>query len=119
MEKYKIKLEEEKKLLEEELKSIGVYDKETEDWEATPDSELNSQEVLDEADMASRGEEYIERTSTLSTLEDRLNSIKRALSLIESGEFGKCEVCGKDIDSDRLDVNPSARTCADCMNKVS
>ena len=118
MEKYKTKLEEEKKLLEEELSSIGKFDNETNDWEATPESEEKAQDVEDEGDMADRAEDYEKRSSSLSVLETRLNDVKNALSLIEKGEYGKCEVCGNKIEEERLDVNPSARTCEVCMNKV-
>lgn len=118
MEKYKIKLEEEKKLLEEELSSIGKFDTETGDWEATPESEIKSQEVQDEADMAERAEDYEERSSTLSALESRLNDIKKALIKIEEGKFGICEICGNNIEEERLDVNPSAKTCEADMEKA-
>ena len=118
MEKYKIKLQEEKKLLEEELKSIGKLDTKTGDWEATPEGELNIQEVQDEADMADRAEDYGERSSTLSVLEKRLTDINKALSLIENGTYGICEVCQKKIEGERLDVNPSARTCENCIEKI-
>jgi RNA polymerase-binding transcription factor DksA len=118
MEKYKIQLEEEKKLLEEELKSLGNFDVETGDWEAAPESELKSQEVSDEGDMAERAEDYEERSSSLAVLESRLNDVKNALSQIEAGEYGKCEVCGKIIEEARLGANPSARTCEADMNKV-
>ena len=118
MEKYKIKLEEEKKLLEEELASIGKFDKETNDWEATPESEVKAQDVGDDGDMAERAEDYEERSSTLSALEIRLNDIKDALIRIEEGGYGVCEVCGNKIEEERLKVNPSARTCIACMEKV-
>lgn len=117
MEKYKIKLEEEKKLLEIELKSIGKVD-ETGDWEATPETEIKSQDVEDEGDMADRAEDYEERSSTLSVLETRLNDINHALLKIEKGEYGICETCKNTIEEDRLGANPSARTCEACMNKV-
>lgn len=116
MEKYKAKLEEEKKLLEEELKSMGSLDKETGDWEAVPDSEIKNQDVEDEGDMADRAEDFEERSSTLSVLEKRLNDVNYSLSKIESGEYGKCEVCHKPIEETRLEANPSARTCEVCMN---
>jgi len=118
MEKYKTQLEEEKKLLEEELKALGEVD-ETGDWEATPESEIKSQDVEDEGDMADRAEDYEERSSTLNVLEARLNDIKNALSKIESGEYGKCEICQNPIQEERLAVNPSARTCENCMEKVN
>ncbi len=118
MEKYKVKLEEEKKLLEEELRSLGKFDKKTSDWEATPDSEIVNQDVPDEGDMADRAADYEERSSTLSALESRLNDIKDALNNIEEGKYGSCEVCGNKIEEDRLEANPSARTCEACMEKV-
>lgn len=114
---YKIKLETEKKLLIEELSSIGKVDK-TGDWEAVPEGEENKQEVQDEADMAERSEEYQERSSTLDPLEKRLADINKALSKIESEGYGICEVCGNTIEKDRLEVNPSARTCKNCMEKT-
>jgi RNA polymerase-binding transcription factor DksA len=116
MEKYKKQLEEEKKLLEEELKSIGQVDK-TGDWEATPESEIKSQDVEDEGDTADRAEDYEERSSTLSVLENRLNDINKALSLIENGQYGICEVCKNKIEEERLNVNPSSRTCENCLEK--
>ena len=117
MEKYKQKLEEEKKLLEVELQSIGKED-ESGDWEATPESELKSQDVSDEGDMAERAEDYEERSSTLNVLEIRSADIDNALAKIENGSYGKCEACGVQIEEDRLEANPSARTCEACMNKV-
>ena len=118
MEKYKAKLEEEKKLLEEELSSMGTFDKEKNDWEATPESEVKSQDVSDEADMADRAEDYEERSSALNVLETRLNDIKQALNKIETGDYGICEVCKNKIEEERLEANPSARTCESCMEKV-
>lgn len=118
MEKYKIKLEEEKKLLLEELKSLGKLDQKTGDWEATPETEIVNQDVQDEGDMAERNEEYGEKVSTLNTLEKRLVDINDALGKIESGNYGICEVCRAKIEEPRLDVNPSATTCENCMNKV-
>ncbi|MFA6354813.1 MAG: TraR/DksA C4-type zinc finger protein [Candidatus Paceibacterota bacterium] len=118
MEKYKTKLEEEKRLLEEELASIGKEDTKTGDWEATPESEIKSQEVQDEADMAERAEDYEERSSTLSVLETRLNDIKKALSKIEDGTYGNCEICGAKIEEERLNVNASSKTCESCIEKV-
>lgn len=113
---YKTKLEEEKELLESELGSLGKVDN-TGDWEATPDTE-NTQEVQDEADMAERAEDYEEKSMKLNSLEKRLSDIKKALEKIEKDEYGKCEDCGKEIEEDRLEANPAAKTCKGCMNKV-
>lgn len=113
-EKYKNKLLEEKKLLEEELGSLGKVDKKG-DWEAVPEQENNTQEVQDEADMADRSGNYEERTSILNTLEERLANVNKALDKISNGEYGLCEKCHQKISRDRLGVNPAALTCEDCM----
>jgi len=115
---YKTKLEEEKKLIEDELSEIGKVDK-TGDWEAKPEDEMNSQEVPDEGDLAERSADYEERSIKLNTLEFRLSDIKKALGKIENGKYGICEICGKKIEEDRLEVNPAAKTCKECMEKVA
>lgn len=114
---YKSKLEEEKKLLELELNELGRVDK-TGDWEATPDTETNNQDVPDEGDMAERAEDYEERSSKLNLLETRLSDINKALTKLGSEDYGICENCEHEIEEDRLEVNPAAKTCKECMEKV-
>ncbi|MBK5215248.1 MAG: TraR/DksA C4-type zinc finger protein [Candidatus Pacebacteria bacterium] len=114
---YKTKLEEEKKLLKEELGSLGKVD-ETGDWEAVPESEMNTQEVQDEADMAERNADYEERSIKLNSLETRLGDINKALVKIDGEGYGICEKCNKKIEEDRLEANPAALTCKDCMEKI-
>lgn len=114
---YKTRLEEEKKLLVEELGELGRVDKEG-DWEAVPESDTANQEVQDDGDMAERAEDYEERSIKLNTLEARLSDINKALEKMTSEGYGVCEICGKEIEEDRLEVNPAAKTCKDCMEKV-
>jgi len=116
--KYKIKLEEEKKLLESELGELGKVDK-TGDWEASPDGEEVNQEVQDEADLSERASDYEERSSKLNLLEQRLVTINNALQKIEDNTYGICEICGSKIEEDRLEANPAATTCKKCMDKIS
>ncbi len=118
MEKYKIQLEEEKKLLIEELKDLGKINSETGDWEAVPEADISSQDVPDEGDLADRSEDYEERSMKLNILESRLSDINHALSKIESRDYGICEVCKGKIEEERLEANGSARTCEGCMEKV-
>jgi len=112
----KTKLEEEKKLLENELGSLGKVDIKG-DWEATPEEESTGPQA-DENDLADKSEEYEERTSALNSLELRLADINKALLKIENSEFGICEVCGKEIEEDRLEANPAADTCKEDMEKI-
>ena len=32
--------------------------------------------------------------------------------------YGICENCKKEIENDRLEVNPAAKTCKECMDKI-
>ena len=80
IDEYKNKLEGEKKILESELSELGkLINKKTDDWEAAPESEMNTQEVQNEGDMAERSEDFEERSSQLDILETRLLNIDRAL----------------------------------------
>lgn len=114
---YKTKLEDEKKLLESELSDLGKVDK-TGDWEATPESDVSDKEVQDEGDMADRAEDYEERSMKLNSLELRLSDINKALEKMSENNYGFCEKCKKKIENDRLEVNPAARTCKECMDKM-
>ena len=115
-EKNKEKLIAEKKLLEDELGSLGRINKETGEWEATPEVQTNPE--ADENDLADRAEDFGERTGTMSALTARLDDIDKALKAIEDGTYGTCEICGKPIEEDRLEANASALTCKSCMEKA-
>lgn len=48
----------------------------------------------------------------------RMNSIiKIALSKIKIGTYGKCDNCGKQIETERLLALPSAQYCLSCSQK--
>ena len=50
----------------------------------------------------------------LTNLEERLDSIANALSLIEEGTYGICENCGREIGSARLEALPHTTFCIEC-----
>lgn len=107
--KIKEKLEKERDTLLEELRDMGKLNPETGEWEAIP-AEAEFPET-DQNNMADRFEDFEARSSMLKTLEPRLNNILRALKNLSKESFGKCEVCKKNIENDRLEANPAARTC--------
>ncbi len=109
-EQYKQKLEEELKVVTGELeKHAHLNHPETNgDWEA--DAPI-TEESADENEVADKMEEFEENTAVVSDLEIRFNDIKVALDKIEGGTYGFCEVCNAQIEADRLDANPAARTC--------
>ena len=56
------------------------------------------------------------RISTISGLKIQ---VKKALAAIKLGKYGKCEICGKNIDKARLEAYPEATTCIDCATDHS
>lgn len=107
--KIKEKLESEKKVLLGQMADMGKLNPETGEWEAIPE-EMTIPES-DPNSMADRFEDFEEKSSTVKVLEERLSSVLSALKNIDKKSFGKCEVCGKDIEMDRLNANVAARTC--------
>lgn len=112
----KNKLEEEKKILLEELATMALKDVNG-DWDAMP--EAKDSRESDENDMADREEDFEEKSSTTDTLSKRLEDIDTALLNLENNTYGVCTMCGMKIEEDRLDANPAAQTCKMCMNKIA
>src|SRR3989344_1146353 len=118
-EHFKLKLETEKKLLEKELEKVGRRNPDNlGDWEATPGLEDRDVSQADENTVADSIEEYEDNGAIVKILEDRYNDIKSGLDKIKHGTYGLCQICGKEIESDRLEANPSSRTCKEHMNEV-
>jgi DnaK suppressor protein len=46
-----------------------------------------------------------------------IEKIKEALDRIDNGQFGVCEVCGKEIGEKRLMARPVTTLCIDCKKK--
>jgi RNA polymerase-binding transcription factor DksA len=114
--KYKIKLENELKLLESEISKIAQRNPENPDeWEAV-ETDLNSDKA-DDDEVADELENFDENESLLQKLQKQYDDIKIALEKIENGTYGKCEVGGENIPEKRLEANPSARTCIEHSKK--
>ena len=48
----------------------------------------------------------------------RINKIEQALTDLQDGLYGICQLCGEDIAIKRLKANPVARLCIDCKTEV-
>jgi RNA polymerase-binding transcription factor DksA len=108
----KKKLEKELKLVEVELSEVGRKNPDNpKDWEPV-ETEID-EDHADENDVADNLESFEENRAILTRLENRYNDIKDALAKIEKGTYGICEVGGEKIPEERLEANPSARTCVD------
>lgn len=114
--KYQKMLEEELAQLTVSLKELGVQNPDVkEDWIEKAEEE-NIPEA-DPNDVADRTEEYNIRTAELGELEKRWNNVRLALNKIKDGTYGICEISGEQIEEDRLEANPAARTCKAHLNE--
>jgi RNA polymerase-binding protein DksA len=50
---------------------------------------------------------------------ERLREVEEALARIESGEYGTCRVCGKEIPVERLEAVPWTTLCIDDARKLA
>lgn len=114
MTEHKNRLEEMKRDLESELATLGIHNPDTDDWEADFGSDYSSES--DDNLIGDQAEAAEERIATLALLETRYRNIVRALTKIEMGTYGICEVSGEPIEADRLSANPAARTCQKHMD---
>ena len=60
--------------------------------------------------------ERTERLGVILTLKKRLDSVDRALSRVETGQYGSCMRCGKQINAARLEFRPESVYCVSCKS---
>jgi DnaK suppressor protein len=109
LEHFKKKLETERGLLEEEMKTVGRKDAaNTGGWSAT--SNDRDIDPADDNEVADKMEELEDNTAILTSLDKQYSEVTAALKRIADGTYGKCEVSGEEIEKERLEANPSART---------
>lgn len=114
----KERLEGEKKLLEEELGRLGTRNPDAPgDWVAAKPA--GDEFGADRIDNAGVIEEMHENNASMNELEGRYNSVTRALDKFTSNTFGICEMSGHEIEIERLEANPAARTCKEHMHQES
>lgn len=118
IDQLKEKLESEKQSVQKQLESFAKKDDVPKgDWETKyPNRENGTKE--EEADEV---QEYGNMLPVEHSLEMKLRDINLALEKIsaqggsgsggEKGGYGICEKCGKEIEEERLNAVPEARTC--------
>ena len=118
LEHFKKRLTEEFKLVEQELKSLGVADEHAPGgWDATPGDIDDTATEPDE--LADRIEELEGNEQEIKEIGEQKKNIERALAKLEEGTYGVCEISGHPIEEDRLEANPSARTCKEHLEQES
>lgn len=106
---FKALLESQKATLEAELATVGRRNPSNpNDWEAVPQATGQESDPNDAADLI---EGFEENAAILNDLEIRYNDVLAALARIEAGTYGVCEVSGEEIEEDRLNADPAAKTC--------
>ncbi len=102
--------------LEKQLATLGRKNPDNpSDWEAIKPAD--GVDEADEGEVADSIEQYENNSAELEQLEIQLKDVKSALEKIEKGTYGICEVGGEEIETDRLEANPAARTCKVHMNR--
>jgi DnaK suppressor protein len=95
---YKSALEKERSLILSEIKAA----------EKTPDFGSDIDHFDEKTDEA---EQLGDQLAIAQDLKKRLDDIVFALAKIPTGKYGICEVCGKEIEEEILDIDPESRLC--------
>jgi DnaK suppressor protein len=80
--------------------------------------QLNELELNDEGDYASINNNSMIENAIVTQQEKELEEISIALTKIDAGEYGICEMCEDEIGFQRLKVKPHAIYCIDCREIV-
>lgn len=112
-----------KERLTEELDELKVVLEQRRDSGDLDESQQESSGELSSQDQhpGDVGTTTFERTRDLAIekhLEDRIEEVGAALARIDGGSYGKCEVCGKDIEPERLEARPATRYCKEHQEEV-
>ncbi len=104
-EAIRIKIEEDKTKLEDELEAL----KPTGDAvEFGDDEDENATEVAIQGD----------RSAVAEQLEKALKDANKALDRIEDGTYGICKYCNEPIEEGRLQIRPTSSSCVKCKKQL-
>ncbi len=113
LEQLKDRLLAEKENLENDLKAFAVEDPAIKGKWQVKRPDFGSDTAAEE-EREDEAEEYEAELSIDRQLEIRLKNVNAALAKMEQGRYGICEKCGKEIEVERLKVNPEAQTHTSC-----
>jgi RNA polymerase-binding protein DksA len=111
IEKYKQQLLNERNETEKLIRDITELQKKNGEKGATSPYSLHQADTAADTTLAERRAFYMDNEIK------KLKEINYALKKIYDGDFGICEMCGKPIQTRRLDVIPYAHFCIECETK--
>ena len=101
----------EEKLIIKKNEILDTIDREDQDEISDHESENVIGDIVDTANSAYESQIF----DALSENEQKkLHEINEALKRIEEGVYGKCVVCGNEIEKKRLNAIPEAKKCFAC-----
>ncbi|MDR7482765.1 MAG: TraR/DksA C4-type zinc finger protein [Armatimonadota bacterium] len=109
IEEFRRQLEEERDRLARELEAIEEHLPEVE--QISVDSSGYDEDIADVAADTFEREKGFAIENSVQTL---LTQVEEALSRIDDGTYGICELCGQPIHIERLRAIPYARLCIQC-----
>ncbi len=68
----------------------------------------------DPNDRATQEEEFALELRTRDRERKLIKKINESLMMLDSGDYGYCEICGGEIGIQRLEARPTATLCIDC-----
>jgi DnaK suppressor protein len=68
----------------------------------------------DQADAGTKTFEREQEISLANGILDRLSQVEHALDRLDAGTYGRCERCGNEIPTARLEAFPSVTLCVSC-----
>lgn len=114
VDRFKKRLVEERERLQE---IVEEYERGLEVARMTESSSDRSPEPGN-AEASSMKLEYAKELSIEQNTLDLIGKVDHALKRIDAGEYGICEVCGKAIPIERLNVLPYATLCVEDAAKI-
>ena len=101
--------------LEGERERLRKHMLEMEEMLRLEDREIGSGE--DDADIAARAISYNGLLALLESEQETLTEVEGALQAMEEKTYGRCVVCGQEIEFARLEARPHARRCVVCQER--
>jgi RNA polymerase-binding protein DksA len=109
-------------LLNEELKETSTNIEQFENRLQELESKMNDKNSSTAHHQGNIGTSEDEREKYYTLIQkekEKLNDIKMALDRIETGNYGICNVTGKPIQKERLQVKPYAKYSVDAVEKAN